>query len=181
MFYAHAHTTQFFGAETTQGSTIFLKMKKTALSSLLPFLFSQFGLGSRPSRAGRLCSSCESGLSLPGRTQARSAYKRWLQGDTKSPPQPRLLSSAALTLLAAGAVVPSWAGAGSVHGVARAAVLAQAFLGASVPIETASTSYRRQAEIPSGSWLQKQQSHPTRGPTEQSLARGVLWEQKLSP
>lgn len=36
------------------------------------------------------------------------------------------------------------------HGVARATVLALAFLGASIPVETACTSCGRQAEMASG-------------------------------
>lgn len=68
----------------------------------------------------------------------------------KASPQPRLFSRAALTVLTAGAIVPSWAGAGSVHGLTRATVLALALLGASIPVETTCTSCKRQAEMASG-------------------------------
>jgi len=49
----------------------------------------------------------------------------------------------ALTMLTAGAIVPGRAGAGSMHRVTQATILALAFLAASIPIEAARTSCRR--------------------------------------
>lgn len=59
-----------------------------------------------------------------------------------------------LTMFTAGAVEAGRAGTDSVHGVTGAAVLAPALLAAGLPVETRSTSCRRQAEVSPGLWQQ---------------------------
>lgn len=141
----------------------FLTMKKTP--SLLPsFPFSQRGQGRQARKGWELAGYAPAAKPEPAWQTSRSLC--WVGMGHRSP-SPAL----AVTLLTAGAVVASQAGAGSIHRVTQAAVLAPAFLGASIPIETAGTSYRRQAEIWSGPWLQRQQSHPTLAPREQPRAR----------
>lgn len=87
-------------------------------------------------------------MSSPCRIAPSFAYKRWLTGDkmlspalevTESSPSP---AHRALTMLTAAAIEAGRAGAGSMHRVTGAAVLALAFLAAGFPIGTRSTGCR---------------------------------------
>lgn len=133
MFYTQKlwkSNTAFLGRDSTRIHSL-LMIKRTPSSSLLPlFHFSQLKLEGRPLNWKPAAYTSAVNLTSHLICQCEVAQTR----------QERL--SPVLTMLTACAIVPGRAGAGSMHRVTRATILALAFLAASIPVETAQTSCR---------------------------------------